>query len=94
MGKRQVKTSKKQFSPEIVTLRKELNKLITNNGEGYKPSPAYNVNIENNFFEKLVSIKDTLQKSGIKITNLEIHFLDGKEDILDTLYHQDIYLPI
>ncbi len=94
IGKRQAKTKKVQFSPEIVTLRKELNKLFANNGESYRQSPSCNVNFENTFFEKLGSIKDALQKSGIKITNLEIHFLDGKEDILDALYHQNIYLPI
>ena len=93
-GKRKDKTQKKQFSPEIVTLRKELNKLFANNGESYRQSPSCNVNFENTFFEKLGSIKEALQKSGIKITNLEIHFLDGKEDILDALYHQNIYLPI
>lgn len=94
IGKRQIKTQKKQFTSEIIVLRKELNRLLANNGECYKQSPSCNVNIENTFFEKLANVKDNLQKSGIIITNLEIHFLDGKEDILDALYHQNIYLPI
>ena len=88
------KTHRKQLTPEIIKLRKELNKLLTNNGESYEHSPSYNVNIKNTFFEKLVNIKDSLQKSGILITSLEIQFLDGKEDILDALYHQNICLPI
>lgn len=90
IGKRQANTHKKQLSPEVVILRKELNRLLANNGESYKQSPAYNINIENIFFEKLLSVKSNLQQSGIIITNLEIHFLDGKEDILDALYHQNI----
>ena len=92
IGKRQAKTRKKEFSSEVVTLRKELDRLLANNGESYKQSPSCNVNIENIFLEKLVGVKNDLQKSGIIITNLEIHFLDGKEDILDALYHQNIYL--
>lgn len=93
-NKKNVKIHKRQPTLEIIKLRKELNQFLVNNGESTQQSPSYNVNIEKNFFEKLASIKDTLQKSGILITSLEIHFLDGKEDILDTLYNQNIYLPI
>lgn len=85
---------KKKSTTEIIKLRKELNKLLANNGESSQQSPSFSVNIEKAFIEKLTSIKDTLQKSGILITSLEIHFLDGKEDILDILYHQDIFLPV
>lgn len=94
LDKKNEKKHKKQLNSGITKLRKELNKLFAHNGESDQQSPLCNVNIENTFLQKLVAIKDTLQKSGILITNLEIHFLDGKEDILDILYHQNIYLPI
>lgn len=94
VDKKNVKVRKKQPTSEIIKLRKELNKLLANNGDSNQQSPSCNVSIEKTFFEKLASIKDILQKSGILITSLEIHFLDGKEDILDTLYNRNIYLPI
>ncbi len=94
INKNNVQMHKKKSTTEIIKLRKELNKLLANNGESSQQSPSFSVNIEKAFIEKLTSIKDTLQKSGILITSLEIHFLDGKEDILDILYHQDIFLPV
>ncbi len=94
INKKNRKKCKGQSSSEIIKLRKELNKLLAHNGEIYEQSPSYNVSIENTVFKKLTNVKDNLQKSGIIITNLEIQFLDGKEDILDALYRQNIYLPI
>lgn len=91
-NKRIVKMKKTHTISDIIKLRKELNKFIKNNGESYEQSPSFNVNIEKNFFEKIASIKENLQTSGIIITNFEIQFLDGKEDVLDILYHQNIYL--
>lgn len=84
------KTYKKHISSDILKLRKELNQLLANNGESNVQPPLFDVDIKRRFFEKISDVRENLQTSGIIITNLEIQFLDGKEDILDTLYHQDI----
>ena len=59
INKNNVQMHKKKSTTEIIKLRKELNKLLANNGESSQQSPSFSVNIEKAFIEKLTSIKDT-----------------------------------
>ena len=82
----------KEDNLEIVKLRKELNQLIEYETERSMQSVSYYSTPKIDLETKLASSKQILKAEGIEITSLEIQFLDGKEDILDTLYHQDISL--
>lgn len=93
MAKRNVHEKiEKEDNLEIVKLRKELNQLIEYETERSMQSVSYYSNPKIDLETKLASSKQLLKAEGIEIASLEIQFLDGKEDILDTLYHQDISL--
>lgn len=85
---------KKGCSPEINRLRKELDHLLLNSQDNYESLPTFRTDTESLLLEKLAAVKNQLKNSGIAVTGLEIQFLDGKEDILDILYHQEHNMPI
>lgn len=85
---------KKTYSPEIRKLRKELDNLLVNSQGSYEPLPEFRTDVESLFLERLVEVKKRLKDSGVVVTNLEIQFLDGKEDVLDILYHQNANMPV
>jgi len=85
---------KKAYPPEIRKLRKELDNLLVNNQGSYEALPEFRTDVESLFLERLVEVKRRLKESGVMVTNLEIQFLDGKEDVLDILYHQNADIPI
>lgn len=84
----------KSCPSEIRKLRKELDSLYLNSQSSYESLPVFQTNVKNLFLERLVGVKNQLKDSGIMVTNLEIQFLDGKEDVLDILYHQNANMPI
>lgn len=85
---------KKACPPEIRKLRKELDNLLVNCQGNYEPLPEFRTDVESLFLERMVEVKNHLKDSGVMVTNLEIQFLDGKEDVLDILYHQNANMPI
>lgn len=84
---------KKVSPPEITKLRKELDNLLVNSQGNYEPLPEFRTDIESLFLERLSKAKSRLKGSGIIVTSLEIQFLDGKDDALDILYHQNANMP-
>lgn len=80
---------KKQEYWSIVKLRKELNRLYLNDTLSQEKYTA--INTQKDLLCKFADIKENLKYSGIIISALEIQFLDGKEDILDTFYQQNLY---
>ena len=79
---------KKNASSNMVNLRKELNVLYENNRECYEHSPLFEINDKSIIFEKLVTVQEELKKADIVITELEIQFLDGNNDLLDNFYQE------
>lgn len=87
-------SGKKKFksnSPDIIQLRKELNRLYTSNGQENEKILHIDTNVKKEFIDELENIRRTLKQSGIEIAGLEIQFLNTEEDILDNLYQRSFY---
>ena len=77
----------------VIQLRKELNRLYTNNGHENEKILYINTNVKKEFLNELENICGTLKQSGIEITGLQIQFLNTEEDILDDLYQRSFNSP-
>ena len=80
---------KKENSYSYITkLRKELKRLYMGNGQENQKVLHIGTNVENEFMEELINVRENLKQSGIEIAGLEIQFLNGEDDILDSLYQR------
>ena len=80
---------KKENSYSYITkLRKELKRLYMGNGQENQKVLHIGTNVENEFMEELINVRKNLKQSGIEIAGLEIQFLNGEDDVLDSLYQR------
>lgn len=58
------------------------------NGQENQKVLHIGTNVENEFMEELINVRKNLKQSGIEIAGLEIQFLNGEDDVLDSLYQR------
>ena len=85
---KKAKKKKENSYSYITKLRKELKRLYMGNGQENQKVLHIGTNVENEFMEELINVRKNLKQSGIEIAGLEIQFLNGEDDVLDSLYQR------